>query len=161
MPLRPCKQRLVRAVRLHPSLVATKGPQRSPGGQLGSVAPILTNPSPNPLRTPTPVRESQGNPSLLAPSVPCVRPQFVGTLHQSDAVPAQAGVAPHMSGVCCTLPFATGGCPAIAFNGVVNSHHSATTAFVGTTVATSTTYTPLSHSQYHDGLAAMHDHFTT
>lgn len=38
------------------------------------------------------VREPQGNSWLFTPSFPCVRPQHVGTSHQSETITALAGV---------------------------------------------------------------------
>lgn len=55
---------------------------------------------PDLLPTPIPVREPQGNSWLLAPSVPSVRPQYVGTSLQSGAIPTPAGVITRHVPVC-------------------------------------------------------------
>lgn len=85
--------------------------------------------------------------------VPCFRPHYVGTSHQSSAIPALAGVisqrlpacAPNVSGVCHSLPHAAEVCPRTTFNGVAKQH-SITTASAGTATGVTTTPSHCSHS---------------
>lgn len=106
---------LVGTLRRHYSLVAIKGPQRSPGAHLGRMTHNLSSPPPTffPLLSPCEDRKT-----TLGPKNRLFRAsdRNVGTLHQSGAIPALAGVISRRvrscarEGVCHSLPLAVGVC---------------------------------------------------
>lgn len=142
------------AVQIAPSLRAASPRQSSPH-QRTSTVPWWSNRQ----------REPRSNSWFLTPSVLCVRPKYVWTSHQSEAIlvlfPARSGLrnthersVSYLAPCCRNLPLQQ---PSMA----LPNHTIVGQPFSRVLAATNTTYTSLPHFQDHDSFTTMHHNLTT